>query len=66
MAKTKKMYKKMKEKNPHLGSTLDSFLKEEGIFEEVKAGAMKKIIALQIRKEMAASVLGKNLEISLQ
>jgi antitoxin HicB len=41
-----------KKKNPHLGSTFDSFLKEEGIYDEVKAATMKQIIALAIQKEM--------------
>jgi hypothetical protein len=31
--------------NPHRGSTLDSFLKEEGIYEEVTAGATARIVA---------------------
>ncbi|MFI5333223.1 MAG: XRE family transcriptional regulator [Candidatus Babeliales bacterium] len=41
-----------KKKNPHLGSTFESFLKEEGIFDEVRAGAMKQIIAQRILAEM--------------
>jgi antitoxin HicB len=41
-----------KKRNPHLGSTFDSFLKEVGIFDEVKASAMKRIIALGIQEEM--------------
>jgi antitoxin HicB len=41
-----------KKKNPHLGSTFDSFLKEVDIFDEVKASAMKRIIADSIQKEM--------------
>ena len=36
----------------HLGSDFDDFLREEGILEEVEAGAIKKIIALQIEAEM--------------
>jgi antitoxin HicB len=35
-------------KNPHDGSTLDEFLLEEGILEEVEAAAIKRAIALKI------------------
>jgi antitoxin HicB len=41
-----------KTKNLHLGSSFDSFLKEEGIFEEVHAAAMKRVIAFRIQEEM--------------
>ena len=39
-------------KNPHLGSTLDDFLREEGIYEEVTTAAIKKVIAWQLAEEM--------------
>jgi len=35
-------------KNPHDGSTLDDFLLEEGILEEIEAAAIKRAIALKI------------------
>lgn len=38
--------------NPHWGSTLDDFLEEEGIREEVTTGAIKKVIAWQLAEEM--------------
>lgn len=41
-----------KKKNPHQGSTFESFLKEEGIYEEVTAGAMKRVLAWQIAQAM--------------
>jgi antitoxin HicB len=41
-----------KKKNPHAGSTFESFLKEEGIYEEVTAGAMKRVLAWQIAQAM--------------
>ncbi len=41
-----------KGKNPHLGSTLDDFLREEGIYEEVTTAAIKKVIAWQLGEEM--------------
>ena len=39
-------------KNPHRGSSFDDFLKEEGIFEEVTATAMKRVLAWQISQLM--------------
>jgi hypothetical protein len=41
-----------KKRNPHLGSSFDDFLKEEGIFEEVTAAAMKRVLAWQIEQLM--------------
>jgi hypothetical protein len=32
----------------HLGSSLDDFLKDEGIFEEAQAQAVKEVVAWQI------------------
>jgi hypothetical protein len=37
-------------KNPHLGSTLDDFLKEEGIYEEATTAAIDKVIAYQTHR----------------
>ncbi len=34
--------------NPHYGSTLDSFLAQEGILEHTQAVALKRIIAFQL------------------
>jgi antitoxin HicB len=41
-----------KKKNPHWGSTLDDFLKEEGIRESAKATAITRVVAWQLAKEM--------------
>ena len=41
-----------KAKNPHIGSTFESFLREEGIYEEVTAAAMKRVLAWQIAQLM--------------
>ena len=38
--------------NPHIGSSFDDFLKEEGIFDEVNAVAIKRVISWQIQQEM--------------
>ena len=42
-----------------IGSAFDDFLKEEGIFEEVQAGALKKVVAHQLGEAMKAQKLTK-------
>lgn len=42
-----------------VGSQFDDFLKEEGIFEEVQAGALKKVVAHQIASAMKDQKLTK-------
>jgi len=39
-------------KNPHMGPSLDEFLEEEGILEEVTASAVKRVLAWQIEQAM--------------
>jgi DNA-binding Xre family transcriptional regulator len=51
---------KRRKKNPHHGSRLDSFLKEEGVLEEFRAAAVKEVIAWQIEKAMKERKLSKN------
>ena len=41
-----------KTKNPHMGSTLESFLEEEGIHESATLKATKAVIAWQIAQVM--------------
>jgi len=41
-----------KKKNPHIGSTFESWLEETGIREEVTAAAVKAVIARQIAEQM--------------
>ena len=38
--------------NPHIGSAFSDFLKEEGIYEEVTAHAIKRVLAFQIEQAM--------------
>ncbi|WP_159729541.1 XRE family transcriptional regulator [Methylosinus sp. Ce-a6] len=38
--------------NPHIGSTFESWLDEQGIREEVTAAAIKEVIAAQLAAEM--------------
>ena len=46
-------------KNKHLGSKLDDFLKEENIYDETQAAAIKRVIAFQIKKAMDAKHISK-------
>jgi predicted XRE-type DNA-binding protein len=43
----------------NIGSSFDDFLKEEAMFEEVTAVAMKRVISWQIAQEMKAQQLTK-------
>ena len=45
--------------NPHIGSDLDEFLKEQGIHEEVTAAAIKRVIAWQLEKIMKSKHITK-------
>ncbi len=42
----------MAKKNPHLGSSFESWLDQEGIREEVTSAAIKAVIAHQLASEM--------------
>ena len=46
-------------KRTHWGSTLDDFLKEEGIYEEAKTQVAKEMIAWQIHQAMKRKGLTK-------
>ena len=46
-------------RNKHLGSSLDDFLKEEGIYEEVQERAIKKVVVYQILEAMRKQALTK-------
>jgi antitoxin HicB len=45
--------------NPHIGSSFDDFLAEQGILEECEAGALKEVLALQIEATMRTLGLNK-------
>ena len=53
------MSKSRKTKNPYLGDTFDSFLKEEGIYEDVQTTAIKRVLASQLERAMKARKLTK-------
>ncbi len=47
----------MKKKN--IGSSFDSWLREEGIYEEVSAAALKRVLARQVEAAMKEKQLSK-------
>ena len=49
----------MAKRNPHSGSNFDDFLKDEGVFEEVQAKALKRALAEQIEESMQAANISK-------
>ena len=44
----------------HMGSSIDDFLKEEGIFEEAHAQAVKEVVARQLTEAMKEKKISKN------
>ena len=44
----------------HMGSSVDDFLKEEGIFEEAQAQAVKEVVAWQLTEAMKKKNISKN------
>jgi antitoxin HicB len=44
----------------HMGSSVDDFLKEEGIFEEAQAQAVKEVVAWQLAEAMKKQKISKN------
>ena len=49
----------MAKRNVHTGSSFDDFLKDEGVFEEVQARALKRALAEQLEESMQAAKLTK-------
>ena len=43
----------------HLGSSVDDFLKEEGVFEEAQAQAVKEVVAWQLAEAMKTRNISK-------
>ena len=44
----------------HMGSSVDDFLKEEGIFEEAQVQAIKEVVAWQLAEAMKEKNISKN------
>ena len=49
----------MKKQNPHIGSSFESWLDEQGLREEVTAATMKSVLSLQIAAAMKDKGLTK-------
>jgi antitoxin HicB len=43
----------------HMGSSIDDFLKEEGVFEEAQAQAVKEVVAWQLGEAMRIKKISK-------
>jgi hypothetical protein len=48
-----------KRKNPHWGSTLDDFLREDGIRDAARAEAVTRVVAWQLAQEMERQGISK-------
>jgi hypothetical protein len=62
------MSKKRKNRKKHMGSSIDDFLKEEGLFEEAQTQAIKEVVAWQITLsslQRAAAIVGRRVTIEL-
>jgi len=44
----------------HMGSSIDSFIQEEGIFEETQAMAVREVVAWQLAEAMKKQKISKN------
>ena len=44
----------------HMGSSVDDFLKEEGVFEEAQTQAVKEVVAWQLAEAMRKKGISKN------
>jgi len=61
--------RRRKDKNRHRGGTFDSFLREEGLLEEVHAAALKRALALELadlmkKKQVRKSTMASKMKTS--
>jgi antitoxin HicB len=49
-----------KKRNPRIGSSLDDFLKAEGILEELQVQAVKEVVAWQLEEAMKKKRISKS------
>jgi antitoxin HicB len=54
------MNKKRRTGKKHMGSSIDDFLKQEGIFEEAQTQAIKEVVAWQLDEAMKRRKISKN------
>ena len=45
--------------NPHIGSDLDDFLREEGVYDQAEAIAVKRVLACEFERNMQKAQLTK-------
>ncbi len=57
---TKKRDRAMRTKKRRIGYDFDDFLKQEGLYEEVTAGAIKRVLTRQIAAAMKAADISKS------
>lgn len=50
---------KRRKRNRHVGSSLEAFLKDEGIFEETRTKAVKEVVAWQRAQAMKSKKPGR-------
>jgi antitoxin HicB len=50
----------IKRRKKHMGSSIDDFLKEQDIFEESQAQAIKEVVAWQLEEAMRKQKISKN------
>ena len=50
---------RMKKSNKHIGSSLEDFLKEEGVLEETRAVVLKETLAWQVQQAMEKDKISK-------
>jgi len=46
--------------NKHFGSSIDDFMRDEGLFEESQAQAVKEVVAWQLAEAMKKQKISKN------
>jgi hypothetical protein len=49
----------MNKRNKHIGSSLEDFLREEGVLEETRAVALKETLAWQVQQAMEKEKISK-------
>ena len=45
--------------NPHIGSDFDAFLREEGVYDQAEAVAVKRVLAYELERNMQRAQLTK-------
>ena len=53
------MGKRIARKNPHRGSSLDDFLRDEGLYAETSTAAIKEVVAWEIAEAMRTQSVSK-------